>query len=99
MQQILYLGQPLRVVPLLAGKAGSEQTAAQTRERGCPWLCCVGKASMPLRGLPGQAWLKAPGHYIRCQGSGSGQLWAVTLGTHSDHTGFLGEQVLPVSER
>lgn len=47
-------------------------------------LCCVSKAGMPLIGLPGHSWLKAPNHCLRLQDTRChGQLWAVTLRSHS----------------
>ena len=50
-------------------------------------LCCVNEASVPLRGLPGHAWLRAPSHCIRLQGTRSSLPWVVILGTHSRHIG------------
>lgn len=43
-------------------------------------LCQEGQHA--LENLPGCAWLRALSHCIRCQDPSSGQLWAVTLGTH-----------------
>ena len=47
----------------------------------------VSEASVPLRGLPGHAWLRAPSHCVRLQGTRSILPWAVILGTHSHHIG------------